>query len=527
MMNKMEGHRMQLEKHCRMKQSKYYIRIFISILCISFCISAFGINPREVPPNIIFIHVDQLSHLDLLDASGAKKIHTPGIDKLAENGLSFKQSFSTDPVCCPGRSSWWTGMWPSENGVVVNGSVAHANAPDLSRILQGGGYKTFYTGKWHVPGKDVRDLFTVLHEGSWWGEITDQEVTASARSFLRSYNDPEPFFLSVGYLNPHDICITPHIDNSRIIKGHDPAQAVLTESDDIEPEDPADFAASHTYDSREPAVLTATKRSGNKYPFYPDWSLDMWHLHLYNYLRFIEMVDIEIELLIQELERSPWRDNTLVIFTSDHGEGMGRHQYAGKGTLYEESVKVPLIIATMGDSLNIPKNELDEKHLVSGIDFARTVCDYAGIKSSAIAHGRSLRPLVEAELVEEMVLEDWREYVYAETMLYMKMIRGQKYKYIREYIEDEIVMGVPPSYKTHSTGVEQLFDLIKDPNEQHNLAYNVEYQDILKDLREVMNGKEDERVPLKEITHPRGRNYMHNVSGQIRKLNIPVSYRVK
>ncbi len=500
-----------------MKLPIHRIWILLAILCTVLPGLTYGNNSPGDPPNIIFIHVDQLSHLDLLGASGAENIHTPGIDKLAENGISFEQSFSTDPVCCPARSSWWTGMWPSENGVVVNSSAAHADAPDLSRILQGGGYKTFYTGKWHVTGKDVRDLFTVLHGGSWWGEITDQEVTSSARSFLRSYKDPEPFFLSVGYLNPHDICITPLNDWARIIQGNEPAQNWLTGSHDIGPEDPAAYAEAHGFDYREPAVLKAQKRSGREKPF----SLDMWHLHMYNYLRFIEMVDLEIDLLLQELERSPWRDNTLVIFTSDHGEHMGRHQFTGKGTPYEESLRIPFIISTLGDSLDVPKKVIDDKHLVSGIDFARTVCDYAGINSSALPHGRSLRPLVEEEVVE-----DWREYVFAETMVYMNVVRGHRYKYVREYIEDETITGVPPSYKTHSIGVEQLFDLEEDPNEQHNLAYEVEYQAILEDLRKVLNEKEDDRVPLKEITHPKGRGYMEAVSNKIRKLNIPVSYPV-
>jgi len=405
--------------------------------------------------------------------------------------------------------------------VVVNSTPAHADAPDLSTILQDGGYQTFYTGKWHVTGKDVRDLFTVLHGGSWWGEITDQEVTASARSFLRSYEDPEPFFLSVGYLNPHDICITPLIDKSRIDKEDESARAWLMESGEFEPEDPEAYAAAHGYDSREPAVLRLNKRGG-KTPF----DLDMWQLHMDNYLRFIEMVDLEIDLLLQELERSPWRDNTLVIFTSDHGEGMGRHQYLGKGVPYEESLKVPLIISSLGDILDVPKNAMDDKHLVSGIDFARTVCDYAGIEGSEIPHGRSLRQLVEAGQTDGDPVEDWREYVFAESMVYMHALRGQRYKYIREYIEEETVLGVPPSYKTHSMGVEQLFDLEVDPNEQHNLAYDVEYQPLLRDLRMVMNEKEDERLPLKEITHSKGRDYMERVNTQIRKRNIPVYYPV-
>jgi len=481
------------------------------LLFILLSVSGFGASPLKERPNIIFIHVDQMSQLNSISALGGKNIRTPAIDKLAENGVSFTQSFATDPVCCPSRSSWWSGMWSSEHGVVVNGSASHDDAPDW-------GYKTFYVGKWHVPGKSVRELFTVLHEGSWWGEITDQEVTASARSFLRNYKDSEPFFLSVGYLNPHDICITPLIDNSRIEKDKKSAQKVITKAAEIKPKNIADFKLSFSYDSREPTLLLNKRKQKG----FPNWDVNMWYVHQYNYLRFVEMVDMEIDLLLKELERSAWKDNTIVIFTSDHGEGMGRHQLIGKGSLYEESVRVPLIFSTLGNSINVSKKIVNIEHLVSGIDFARTVCDYAGINSDLIPHGRSLRPIVEGES-----LEDWREYVYAETMVYMKMVRGHRYKYIREYIEDETVTGIPPSHTTHNVGVEQLFDLIEDPNEQCNLAYDKEYQGVLKNLRKVMNEKEDSRVPLKEIAHPRGRDYMEKIPLSLRKMQYPTSYPVK
>lgn len=488
------------------------------LLFVHLCLSGLGTSFSKERPNIIFVHVDQMSQLNTISALGGNNVRTPAIDRLVENGITFTQSFATDPVCCPSRSSWFTGMWTSENGVVVNGSDCHADAPDLSRILQGGGYKTFYVGKWHVPGKSVRELFTVLHEGSWWGEITDQEVTSGARSFLRNYNDSEPFFLSIGYLNPHDICITPLIDNSRIKKDKKLAQKVITKAADIKPKDIADFKPSYSYDSREPTLLMNKRKQKG----FPDWDVNMWYLHQYNYMRFVEMVDIEIDLLLQELERSAFKDNTIVIFTSDHGEGMGRHQLIGKGTLYEESVRVPLIFSTLGSFINVPKDVVDDEHLVSGIDFARTVCDYAGINSDLIPHGRSLRPLVEGEPVK-----DWREYVYAETMVYMKMVRGHRYKYIREYLEDENVTGIPPSHTTHNIGVEQLFDLMEDPNEQQNLAYNKEYQGVLNKLRKVMNEKEESRVSLKEITHSRGRDYMKKVPVSLRKMQYPTSYSIQ
>ncbi len=87
-------------------------------------------------PNILFIHVDQLSFYDSVGAYGAEYVKTPNIDRIVKNGTSFMQSYATDPVCCPARTSWFTSTYSSENGVVENGTPMHADIPDLSPLLQ-------------------------------------------------------------------------------------------------------------------------------------------------------------------------------------------------------------------------------------------------------------------------------------------------------------------------------------------------------------------------------------------------------
>ena len=470
-------------------------------------------------PNILHIHVDQWSLLDLTGMPGAEYVCTPGVDRIIRNGTSFMQSYAADPICCPARSSWWSGTWPSENGVVVNNTCCHPDTPDLSPLLQRAGYNTYYAGKWHVPGKDVRQLFHVLHEGSWWGDLTDQEVTHSAREFIRNYDDHKPFFLSVGYLNPHDICITPALEDDRAetVGGKKVPryqQAGILHSDEI----PA-LPFAHGYDRREPTIQIALHRGGINNPAFSDWSDDLWRMHRYNYHRLIEMVDQEVELVLNELDQSPLRDNTLIIFCSDHGEGAGRHWGVGKQTFYDEVVRVPFVVATLGDVLPVRKNVQDTEHLVSGIDFGRTVCDYAGADGSKLPHGSSLRPLVEGRAIS-----GWRDYVYAETGVYMHMVSDGRFKYIRGYEENSEVSGLPPSYKTHPPGVEQLFDLQADPGEQQNLAYNRSQQKLLDKLRKVMNNKEDERLPLRAISFPEGLNFMKNKTAQIRARGYPRTY---
>lgn len=499
-----------------------FMGLSAAALGASLCYPANAQGPAAADaPNIVFIHVDQMSLLDSIGAYGAEHVRTPGIDRIVRNGVSFMQSHSTDPVCCPARIAWWTGTYSSENGVIVNNTPCHEDTPDLSPLLQQAGYNTYYTGKWHVPGKNVRELFHVLHEGSWWGELTDPEVTRSARAFLRHYNDDRPFFLSVGYLNPHDICITPPLDAARSSAVDGKKVPPYRQAGIVRDEDMPPLPSAHGYDPREPSVLRSMHRGKPEDPGRSDWSEDLWRMHRYNYHRFVEMVDREVELLLDELEHSPWRDNTLIIFSSDHGDGIARHWGVGKSTFYREVVEVPFIIATLGDRLSVRKDVHDANHLVSGIDFARTVCDYANADDAPLPHGRSLRPLAEGRPVS-----DWRRYVYAENSAYMHMIRDGRWKYVRGYEEDGEVSGLPPSRDTHPVGVEQLFDLQADPDEQHNLAYAADRQDLLAEMRAAMDAEEAQRLPLRPVPHETGLNFLRNRTAIIRRHAYPRAYPI-
>jgi len=468
-------------------------------------------------PNILFINVDQMSLLDSIRAYGCEYTATPGIDRLVKQGTSFMQSYSTDPVCCPARASWWTGAYSSEHGVVVNGTPCHADMPDLSRLLQEAGYNTYFSGKWHVPGKQVRKLFHVLHEGSWWGELTDTEVSRSAVAFLENYDGSRPFFLNLGYLNPHDICITPSYDAGRssVVDGKKvppyKAAGVLDEADIPPVQDARD------YDSREPAVMVLSKRGSLEKPKFHDWSDELWRMHRYNYHRFTEMVDAQVDVLLDALEQSSFRDNTLIVFSADHGDGLGRHRTVGKSTFYDEVCRIPFIVSTFG-ALKVRKNVQDAEHLVSGVDFGRTVCDYAQADGTPLPHGRSLRPLVEGKEIA------WREFAYAESSAYMHMVTDGTIKYVREYVENDESSGMPPCAKTHRTGVEQLFDLARDPNEAKNLAYDPEYKQQLKRMRAALDRKEQERIPAKAVA-ARGQAFMSGRSATIKRNKIPQRYQ--
>jgi len=457
-------------------------------------------------PNIIFINADQMSGLNTISGFGCPHVRTPNIDRLIRNGVSFDRTYATDPVCVPARASWWTGRYSSEHGAVMNGIPCHRDIPDLGPLLAEHGYNGFHIGKWHADGLNVRKSFHVIHEGSWWGEITDPDVTLAARSFLRNYSDAKPFFLALGYLNPHDICLTwnqYHADGvPRLV------EYGILDSGDLPP-----LPAQHDYEGNEPAVIRAALRGAGRGGRFDRLTELQWRKYLWNYYRHIEMVDQEIGLVLDEVENSPLRDDTLVIFSSDHGEGMACHKTIGKQTLYDEVVRVPLVWATLGDKLPIAKGRRDSTHMVSGVDFVPTVCDYAGIAPFE-NRGRSLRPLVEGRTPSA-----WRDYVFAESSFYSRMVCTRDYKYIMEYVPGQIGERTPPGLGTHEIGGQQLFDLNNDPGETRNLAYTQVHQQTLEEHRTILVEHEAQLVRRQvSVTWPPAVKWLDGLAEKIKSL---------
>ena len=160
----------------------------------------------EQRPNILLITTDQHS-AEALGHLGCNDVKTPGMDRLAARGISFTKSYSANPVCCPARASWFTGRHTPENGVVTNGANMVPTMPDLGQWLNKNGYNAYYSGKWHIPGRDVAQSFHhICPDPRNTAETGDIASTRSAIGFLQNYSQKEPFFLSVGLLNPHDIC---------------------------------------------------------------------------------------------------------------------------------------------------------------------------------------------------------------------------------------------------------------------------------------------------------------------------------
>ena len=398
-------------------------------------------------PNFLFIITDQQG-LDTISALGCPDARTPHMDRLVRSGVSFGESYSTNPLCSPARSSMFTGRPTLETGVVVNNRPVRSGMPNIGEWLGPQGYETVYAGKWHVPGSWPTRIagFRVLPSGmGGQGQIGDAAISRACQGYLRNRARGKPFFLVASFLQPHDVC--------QFVSMYTRAADELPYPQIAEqlPTLPPNFE----FDRREPATLVNRKKKG------PTWSEQQWRYYIWNYLRMVEQVDAEVGRVLRALDQAGEADDTIIIFTADHGEGRGRHQMVLKNYLYDEAAKVPLILSCPGRMM---ANKVDRAHLASGVDIVPTVCDYAGVTPPASVRGRSLRPFLEGKDAPG------HEFVAAEVTRAGRMIRTERYKYVMY----------------HGDPVEQLFDMKADPWETKNLAPDAALAADLKAHRKLL-----------------------------------------
>ena len=399
------------------------------------------------PLNILFIITDQQT-AGALSCAGNQFVKTPNMDKLAARGMRFEKSYCTYPLCCPSRGSLFTSRMPHELGIYgnVDAELSEKGVPTMGELLQAGGYETAYAGKWHlqvpypaykarkIPGFEVlpiagKDTQSVDMEVEGKGLTADPNAADAAIKFL-SLNHDKPFLLVASLLNPHDICEYGSLKCAALKK--------------LLPADKAKLppARPNLRDTEKLPSVLQTKWVQQ----FSSWTEQDWREYLWVYYRLVEIVDAEVGRVLAALDKAGLRDNTIVVFTSDHGEMMGSHQMKTKQKLYEEAAAVPLFVAAPGG-----KSGVDGQHLVSGLDVMPTILDYAGITAPASLLGKTLRPLVEGKAVQ------WREFVASENVSGgdARMIRTARYKYI--------LFG-------QGENREQFFDVEKDPGELKNLV---------------------------------------------------------
>jgi len=301
----------------------------------------------------------------------------------------------------------------------------------------------------------------------------DGDITDAAVRYL-SGDRTQPFFLGVSLYNPHDICfwiMDQHHDALPCVP-EDAALPDLPENFDSKPLESEFVSWLRLQDAvvggNDPYVDPDCY--WNELRWTDDWDELHWRRYLYVYDRLVELADIQVGRVLETIRDQELENNTLVILTSDHGEGIAGHRWVTKEMLYEEPVTVPLIIRWPGV---IPSGSFDTVHLASSIDIAPTLYDYAAITDQGELPGRSLRSAIEDPETPNC------QYIVAELQpakermeLKGRMIRTPSYKYMAF------------SAGTHP---EMFFDLDEDPLEMVNQARSETHQKVLLEHRELLD----------------------------------------
>ncbi len=413
----------------------------------------------DARPNILIITADQLS-LRAVGAAGCPDVETPALDDLADRGTFFSESYTPCPVCLPTRPSWWTGRMPSETGIgrPRPNRKTRDELPTLAEWLgDRGGYEALHAGKWHAPelvvtSHDQLPGFYALTTGiDDQGFIMDPHVSMTCEAFLRNRNSAQPFLLAAEFMNPHDICEWLFLNTA------DHEDLPYPEIADELPELPANREA---IPEGEPPAIKRFRQTLEPQVGY--WNELHHRYYLWSYYRHVEAVDAEVGRILRALRDTRREENTVVVFTSDHGEGLGAHRMTHKAFPYEEVCKVPLIVSWPG---TLREGAVDRTSLVSGVDLFPTLCDLAALEPPEPLVGTSLRPALQ----EEEAIE--REFVPIEMPGGRgSVLRTPRYKYVR-YAEGP---------------TEMLFDLADDPGETRNLVDHASCASALAEHRRML-----------------------------------------
>ena len=406
-------------------------------------------------PNIIYILTDQHT-AGALSCAGNEDLGTPNIDRIAANGVIFRNAYCTAPLSGPSRTSLFTGYVPSEVGMPRNKDHIQDSLTTrtLGNYVSSAGYECAYAGKWHVHEASIPDGkygFRRIHG------FDDEGLAESAVEFLKERHR-KPFFLVASYDNPHNICEFAREQNLP----HGNIKPVPYEE---WVGLPANFAR-NPYD----ADVIQYEKSRN-YFAYPtaSYSADDWRKYRTYYFKLVEKVDAEIGKIIDEIDRQNLWKNTVVIFTSDHGDGVGAHGWNQKSALYEEVVNIPLVISLPGK-----KNAGQVRdHLVcNGLDLFSSICKWAGFDGLAPGQGgEALQPVLEDASAPG------RDHLVVETMFDRGdntrgwCVRTASYKYV---------------IYEKGRHREQLFDMVRDRGEMRNLAVEGRFAPVLEEHRALL-----------------------------------------
>ncbi len=461
-------------------------------------------------PNILFIMSDDHA-AHAISAYSNRLNMTPQIDRIAREGMLFSNCFCTNGICAPSRAVILTGRYSHLNGVRDNSVAFDGTQTTFPRLLQRAGYQTAFIGKWHLksdptgfdywnilPGQGEYynpDLIEMGQERRHEGYVTDI-LTDLAISFLEKDRDrTRPFLLMLHHKAPHRTW-QPAPRHLRLYDGVDipepktlfddysgrsraaleqemSVKDYLREATDLKMGPPPERMNAEQKEIWEEAYGPKREAFLESQPEGRDLVLWKYRRYMEDYLACIAAVDESVGKILDALERSGLAENTVVVYTSDQGFFLGDHGWFDKRFMYEESLRMPLLVRFPG---SIPPASVNAD-LVMNLDFGPTFLDLAGIAVPPEMQGRSF-----ARQLSDEKAKDWRKAIYYHYYEYPAVhmvkrhygVRTGQYKLIHFY---------------HDIDAWELYDLEKDPEEMRNVyddpAYLKERQDLAAELRKL------------------------------------------
>lgn len=445
-----------------------------------------AMTAAETPkPNFLFIFADDMTY-EALGAAGHLDIETPNLDQLASEGAMFSHAYNmgswTPAVCMASRTSLNTGrfLWSASDSRKLEESKS--NGALWSQRLRDAGYKTYLTGKWHVPGVEPENIFDVVKnvrpgmpkesmptnnpsgynrplnkadyeegwkpwdksQGGFWqgGTHWSEVIAADAKQFIESASDdPGPFFMYLAFNAPHDPRQSPKEYVDRY-----PLDRV---------ELPVNFLPEHPH--KEAMGSGAGLRDELLAPF-PRTSYSV-KVNRQEYFAMITHLDVQIGRILEVLEASGEAENTYIFFTADHGLAMGRHGLLGKQNMYEHSMRAPFIAVgpeiEAGIRVEIP---------IYLQDVMPTTLELATGAVPDEVDFKSLLPIIKGATAQHY------DTIYGAYTNRQRMIIAGDYKLI-----------VYPKI-----GITELYDLSEDPFEMNDISGWPIYEPLVKELKQTL-----------------------------------------
>ncbi len=499
-----------------MEKKIYKRNILLLVASTMSCV----VNSQEVlHPNIIFIMSDDHC-TQAISSYGSKVNSTPNIDRLADMGTRFTNCFVTNSISAPSRAVMLTGMYSHFNGHIDNNCSFNGSQTTFPKLLQRYGYNTALIGKWHLKSYPTGFNYWMIHNNQ--GEYYNPDmivmgdtirykgyatsiVTKEAIRWIKNCDTTKPFCVLVHYKAPHrewlpdtsklklyeGILFTEpsnlfdnYTGRGTAAKDQDMSIAeTMTLNGDLKVDEQSTNALGiaprglgtlrnnfNRMDSAQYKVLTDYYAARNRKLV--DEKLDSielirWKYNEYmrDYLRCVASVDDGVGQILDFLDSSGLNQNTIIVYTSDNGFYLGEHGWFDKRFMYEESLRVPLIIKSIK---NVQQSVNDQ--LVMNLDFAPTFLNYAGLAIPDSMQGQSLKPMLDGhnkKLFRDAVYYHYYEYPGFHDVKKHYGVRTSRYKLIHFY--DDIDEW-------------ELYDLKSDPNEMFNVYNNVNYLTVQKSM---------------------------------------------